>query len=132
MSWSVIATGGVAVVAGLMLIRVTLTRTRSTRDSGSRVSEGSFFVEVHDRIGEADLSVHAQALFGPHTPTFRLSVKPDTTSSGQMKWRGQDHWGQWHDLHALSAPAVLIIREDTLPLLRHSALWDRVQDVENV
>ena len=132
MSWNgtVLAVG--AVVVGVLLIRAARASTRRGRISRPRGVDGSFFVEVHDRIGDADLSVRAQALFGPHTPTFRLSVKPDTTTYGHVKWRGEDHWGQSHDLHTLSAPAVLVIGEDTLPLLRKSTLWARVQDVENV
>ena len=107
--------------------------TRVKRPSDLRGAKRglAFFVEVHDRISDADLSVHAQALFGARTPTFRLSVHPSVLRSGQVKWRGKDHWGQWHDLHALSAPAVLVIAEDTLPLLRDSTLWVRVHDVEN-
>lgn len=132
MSWSAITTAGVAAVVGVLLVRLRRARTRPGRITRPHGFDGSFFIEVHDRIGDADLSVHAQALFGPYTPTFRLSVKPDATASGHMKWRGMDHWGQWHDLHALSAPAVLVIGEDTLPLLRDSALWARVLDVENV
>ena len=131
MSWGLMAATAILVaLVVLWFVRDKKTPKRVSRSLGPSGPE--FFVDVHDRFPDADLSVHARRIFGPRAPTFRLAVQPDALSSGLVKWRGKDHWGQSHDLHTLRAPAVLVIGKDTLPLLRESSLWARVQDVENV
>jgi hypothetical protein len=131
MSWGLMA--ATAIFVALVFLWVIRTRSTHKRASQSLGPSGPpFFIEVHDRFPDADLSAHARSIFGSHAPTFRLSVQPEPMPSGHIKWRGKDHWGQPHDLHTLRAPAVLVIGKDTLPLLRDSSLWARVQDVENV
>ena len=131
MSWGLMA--ATAIFVASVLLWVVRHRATPKPVSRSMASGGPvFFVEVHDRFPDADLSVYATKVFGSHAPTFRLLVQPEAMSSGHVKWRGKDHWGQSHDLNALSAPAVLVIGKDTLPMVRSSPLWSRVQDVESV
>ena len=89
------------------------------------------FVSVCSTQLEAEMAITFSKIGGGDETKLKFAIMPTQQRDGSLEWSGKDSSGKWHNLAKLKEPAWIYIARDTLPLLKQSQFWGRVEKVED-
>jgi hypothetical protein len=110
---------------------VTVSNSQGSRPTPAMPKGPPIFVSVCNTLLEAEMAITFSNIGGVDGPRLKFAIMPMQQRDGSLEWSGKDSAGKWHNLAKLKEPAWIFIARDTLPLLKQSQFWGRVEKVED-